>query len=84
MKFFTLAINGKSQNVSVKQLIAAYIPMIARDSICESIPIHLTTSSQQRNVINCSSAHAEDVPNTFSETENQTAEYLTENDIIYN
>ena len=85
MKVFTLAINGKSQNVSVdRSIIAAYILKIARNSICESIPIQLMTSSQQRNVINCSNIHAEDVTNTWSETENQTPEHLVETDTIYN
>ena len=84
MKYFTLAINGKSQNVSYDRLLAAYLPISARDSICELIPIRLTTSIQQRNVVSCNNVHVGNVPNTSSESESQTPEYLTEINIINN
>ena len=83
-EIFSLAINGKSQNVLVDQLIAAYLSIIANDSICESIFILLTTSILQRNVVNCINVHVGNVSNTSLETESQTTEYLTKTDIIYN
>ena len=70
------------KNVSVDQLIAAYLPIIACDSICESITIHLTTFILQRNVVNCNNVHAGNIPSTSSKTESQTPEYLTETNII--
>ena len=83
MKFFLLAINDKSQNVSFDQLIAVSLLITASDSIWESSLIQLTNSSQQRNVINCNNVHAGNIPNTSSETESRTPEYLTETDLIY-
>ena len=84
MKYFTLALNGKSQNVSVNRLKVAFLAIIASDSLCESIPIQHATFSQKKNVITGNNVHVQNVSNTSSETESQTSKYLTETDIIYN